>query len=127
MLSEHPSVRLERLAWTVNGEAAPALDARFVGAASVAPRAIEAMVPSGVRLELAGRIAASGASGAAPLSVGERQRRFEAFVATLRERAGVERPHVALSPATAASRDDAGGDGLDYELAFDHPAPVPPG
>lgn len=142
VLTAHPGVRLDRLAWSVQAAQTEIEDAPFARAASLPLRrgAVgEEEAPLGVLIEIAGRIRATGADAgavgdgvdaadrvavgtrderSADVPVGERQRRFEAFVEDLERRDGVARLNVRLSPAAAASRDgetDA-APSLDYEL-----------
>lgn len=107
-LTAHPALRLDRLEWSTPEGADASLDERVDAANQPLRRlrrADDVDAPAVALLELGGRVDAAGA-----LSVRERQRRFEAFVATLERNAGVSGLRVRLSPAGAAtSRDDGTG------------------
>ena len=115
VLTNHPGIGLDRLAWTTpepdseSGESSPG------AAAALPPRDIDEAERAPVaRLELAGRIDVGEGS-----PVRARQRRFEAFVAALERSAGVTELEVRLSPASAAATRGESGDGparIDYEL-----------
>lgn len=132
VLTDRPAVRLDRLGWTLDESGDGGFtgdDARsvsFTRPSSVPPRTIGESRPADMYLVLAGRIVAADGL---PLPVSERQRRFEAFVAALRERVGTENLHVALSPAAAAARDAGSGivPAADYEIRLRHVPPATSG
>ena len=115
-LTRHPAVRLDRLEWSNPEDTHASSDGRPAAAANQPLRRVRSEDaddgPAAPWIELAGRIDASGA-----LSVGERQRRFEAFVGTLERDAGVTGLRVESSPASAAA---SGGDGTGFATASEY-------
>jgi len=114
-LTIHPGIRLDRLDWSTP-EPGTADDGR-PGNASGQPlrrmrRDDDSGEPVPAWLEIAGRVDAAGA-----LSVRERQRRFEAFVAALGRDDRVTALDVQLSPASAAAAD---GDGAEARPRTDY-------